>query len=144
MLKQLAYVSHQAIDFDTEEIRGLIKHARRKNQQLEVTGLLLFDRPIFLQILEGPAPSVDQIIDDIKNDKRHYDMDIIYTNDKLYEREFSQWRMGCRILGDGQFQDYKALDARVKNVLNAAKPNGKLAHQLLLDFRKLRDSFVDI
>ena len=143
-LKQFTYVSHQVHDFSVDDLRGLMVQSRRKNKELELTGLLLFDHPLFLQVLEGPEDSIDRIANDILADSRHRDMDIIHRNNNLREREFSRWRMGCKILGDGLPDDYRELDSRIKQLLIEAKPNGDVAHQLLLEFGKMKDSFIDI
>jgi len=143
-LKQFAYVSHQVHDFSDDDLRELMRLARKKNKELGLTGLLLFDHPIFFQVLEGPPDSIDQMCATLQSDERHRDMDIIYTNDDLAVREFARWHMGCKILGNGLPGDYKDLDNRVKKIFSAAKPSGELAHQLLLEFRDMKNSFVDI
>jgi hypothetical protein len=143
-LQQCLYVSHQVHDFSDVDLQRLLVKARRKNRELSLTGLLLFDKPMFLQILEGPPDSINRIIADIKSDDRHCDLDVIYFDEDRKEREFARWLMGAVILGNRQSNDYKNLDSRVKDILNAAKPNGKLAHQLLSDFRTMKNSFIDI
>ena len=144
ILKQTVYLSHHAAEFTNDELRSLMRHARKKNKRLGITGLLLVDRPLFLQVLEGPTSAVDSLIATIASDTRHRDMDIIYVNEQLPEREFAQWLMACKILGDKLPADYKALDERVKQILRVAQPNGYLAHRLLLDFRAIEDSFIDV
>ncbi|WP_261841695.1 BLUF domain-containing protein [Aliamphritea ceti] len=143
-LKQFAYISHEVLDFKEEELRGLLMQSRKKNKDMGLTGLLLFDKPVFMQVLEGPAASIDQIIADISADQRHYAMDIIYTNDHLVEREFANWRMGCRILGSGTRDDYAQLDSRMRRLLSIGRPNGQLAHQVLLEFHAMKDAFLDL
>ena len=143
-LKQFAYISHEVLNFQEEDLRELLVQSRQKNKDMDLTGLLLFDKPIFMQVLEGSATSVDQIIADIEADKRHYAMDIIYTNDHLAEREFANWRMGCRILGSGTRDDYAQLDSRMRRLLSIGRPNGQLAHQVLLEFHAMKDAFLDL
>lgn len=143
-LKQFAYISHQVHDFSDGDLRELMKQARKKNSELGLTGLLLFDKPIFFQVLEGPSESIDRMCATLEIDERHKDMEVIYTNNDLREREFARWSMGCKILGGGLPSDYKDLDERVKNIFHVSASKGKLAHQLLLDFRDMKNSFVDI
>jgi hypothetical protein len=143
-LQQCVYISRQVHDFSDLDLRELLVRARRKNKELKLTGLLLFDKPMFLQVLEGPPDSISRIMDDIKSDDRHHELDIIYFDKNLKEREFARWLMGAMILGNRQSKDYKNIDSRVKDILNSAKPNGELAHQLLSDFKKMKNSFVDI
>jgi len=55
-LIQLIYVSAATNRFNPAELRELLRLARLKNQQLDVTGMLLYHEGSFLQVLEGPAP----------------------------------------------------------------------------------------
>ncbi|WP_271270991.1 BLUF domain-containing protein [Aliamphritea hakodatensis] len=143
-LKQFAYISHELLDFQEEDLRELLLQSRKKNKDMGLTGLLLFDKPVFMQVLEGPAASIDQIIADIRADKRHYSMDIIYSNDDLQDREFANWRMGCRILGNRTRNDYSQLDSRIRRLLSVGRPNGQLAHQILMEFHGMKDAFLDL
>jgi len=143
-LKQLVYVSNHAIHFSDDDLSQLMKKARTKNKRLNITGLLLSDNQHFLQVIEGPEISINELISDILADERHNKIDIIFNNENIFEREFSRWSMGYKILGKDLPDDYKALDNRLKDILSVAKPNGDLAHQLLIEFRNLKKSFLDI
>lgn len=143
-LQQFAYISKQTDEFSEDDLNELMRLARKRNRELKLTGLLLFDKPMFFQVLEGPLDSINTMRETLLSDKRHQNMDIIFTNDNLYEREFGRWSMGCKILGDGLPADYKDLDDRVKNILKISKPNAEAAHQLLLEFRDMQRSFIDI
>lgn len=144
MLHQFVYISHQVDEFTLEGLRELMIQSRAKNKRLELTGLLLFDPPLFFQVLEGPEASIKQIAADIKADKRHRDMDIIYANDNLFEREFSRWRMGFRFLGTGDESSYQHLDERVKRLLRMSNPNGQLAHDALVEFSEMDTKYFDL
>lgn len=143
-LVQFAYVSHEVHDFSHGDLQRLMWHARRKNRHLALTGLLLCDKPIFLQVLEGPAKAIKQIIEDLRNDDRHCDMEIIYYNECLSEREFARWNIGCRILGEGTSSDYQALDYRVKDIFDVVVPKGEVARDLLFKFKEMKDSFIGV
>ncbi len=143
-LAQLAYVSQATQPFSTDDLAALMKLARRKNRNVGVTGMLLFDDGLFLQILEGSLEEVTRTFERISADPRHASVQQVYCNESCREREFAQWNMGCKILGEGLAADYKDLDDRVRAVLRKATPDGDLAHQLLLDFRAVQDSFIDL
>lgn len=143
-LKQLAYLSRATRELSRDDLRQLLRQARRRNRDLDVTGLLLVDPPIFLQILEGPPDSVDAVFASIREDPRHTDVDVLYSNDRCPEREFARWRMGCRILGDRRPEDLHGLDDRVKRVLRTARPDGELARRLLREFRELESGAADL
>lgn len=142
--KQLAYVSQASGTLTKADLAALMRHARRRNKELGITGLLLVDPPTFLQIIEGPADAVEALMADIEADPRHHDIEVIHVDGHCPEREFGQWLMGCRILGDGRAEDLEALDERVRNVLRASRPNGTHAHDLLLRFRELEKRHFDV
>jgi len=57
-----------------------------------LTGALVFSGRYFVQILEGSAASVDNLLGIIRADARHSNMIVI--NDRSIERRsFSKWRM---------------------------------------------------
>ena len=143
-LSQFAYISQQNQIFSEEDLRKLLILARKKNREMKLTGLLLFDEPYFFQVLEGPFNAIELMRKTLELDKRHKNMDVIYFNNNLFEREFSRWNMGAKILGNGLPSDYKKLDDRVKSIFNASQPNSEIAHKLLLDFRNMRESYIDI
>ncbi len=99
MLHQFAYISNEKQYFTDEDLRVLMMRAREKNKRMELTGLLLYDNGTFLQVLEGPQDSIEIMKQELLNDSRHENMDVIYSSDKLFEREFANWRMGFQILG---------------------------------------------
>ena len=76
-LKQLVYVSNHAIHFSDYDLSQLMKKARTKNKRLNITGLLLSDNQHFLQVIEGPEISINELISDILADERHNKIDII-------------------------------------------------------------------
>lgn len=142
MLHQFAYISEEEFSFTQNSLNDLLKLARKKNKQLDLTGLLLYDNGLFFQILEGPKRSIQSIENDIRSDNRHKSMDVIYRNENLFEREFGNWRMGFKILGNNHHKDYSELDERAKDLLSKSKPNGKIAHDLLHNYAKIKSSHV--
>lgn len=90
---QLIYASAASVPFDTEDLKDLLEKARRRNQSVDVTGLLLYDQGSFLQVLEGPAQAVEEIHQRISQDPRHKEMLLLYKGD-IEERSFESWCMG--------------------------------------------------
>ncbi|GEM_PF-1318862 len=144
MLHQFAYISNEKQYFTDEDLRVLMMRAREKNKRMELTGLLLYDNGAFLQVLEGPQDSIEIMKQELLNDSRHENMDVIYSSDKLFEREFANWRMGFQILGSHKNKDYLSLDDRVKELLKKAKPNGAEAHDLIAQYTQLKNSSINL
>lgn len=55
-------------------LTSLLRKARLYNQQAHLTGLLLFAKGHFLQLLEGPEPALSDLYARINDDPRHYDV----------------------------------------------------------------------
>lgn len=92
----LAYRSRNLIPQQTPdvaaEIMRLLKTARGRNERLGITGALLFNQNRFVQILEGDEEAVLEVMDDIKRDTRHTDIDVLPPR-FVEARTFPQWSM---------------------------------------------------
>lgn len=144
-MHQIAYVSEATDKMNQNDMKTLMRHSRKNNASNDLTGMLLVEWPIFLQILEGPKDAIDHLLDKLEEDDRHKNLRIIYDKPDIQEREFSRWQMGCKILGEKFNEDFADLDSRVKSVLkNAQAEEGQAAHKLLLDFRKVEKEYIDI
>ena len=91
------YVSSAHRPLREDEILEILRVARHKNEHLCITGLLLYREGNFLQVLEGPASSVDAVLDTIERDSRHHGM-IVLSHSNIEERQFSDWRMAFRAI----------------------------------------------
>jgi hypothetical protein len=82
--------SHKMTDNDLKE---LLKKSRENNSFLDITGMLLYLDPFFIQVLEGDEMIIDKAFDTIKEDPRHYKVSIIYKK-LIPRRVFPDWTMG--------------------------------------------------
>lgn len=98
-LHELLYTSASEDDMRTDELVELLEKARAKNERLGVTGMLLYHRREFMQILEGEKETVLSLYDVIARDPRHTGVRIFYDG-ALEERGFSQWSMAFTDLQD--------------------------------------------
>ncbi len=90
---QLIYRSKAPSDIKTEMIKEIIDEAIAFNNQVGITGCLVYDRGYFLQLLEGEEEAVDQLYRKIKKDARHSEAEILstgYTKNRIFE----SWKMG--------------------------------------------------
>jgi hypothetical protein len=88
------YVSQSLVDPEQHEIvlDGIVEAARRRNEQLDVTGCLISARTKFAQILEGPAEAVAELRRRISGDHRHVGIITIDVG-QLETRRFSEWSL---------------------------------------------------
>lgn len=74
------------------ELASILEASARRNPKLGVTGVLIYERGRFIQLLEGPAASVDALLDDIEIDVRHGLFHILWRTPAT-TRMFEQWSM---------------------------------------------------
>ena len=87
------YFSLQSTIFSEDDIVALLEKARKKNNKLGVTGILLYDKGAFFQIVEGNPEAITSLINIIQRDTRHERfVKIIYED--ILGRSFSDWTMG--------------------------------------------------
>ena len=92
-LIELSYISEAGHLFNEEELAELLSEARAKNLSREVTGLLLYKEPLFMQVLEGPEEVVETLFEAIKKDPRHCYVSGLLKG-TISERTFPDWQMG--------------------------------------------------
>lgn len=92
-LFQLIYISRAADSFKDEELVELLAVARTNNQQLDITGMLLYHERSFIQVLTGPEEKVTALYKKVEQDPRHEDPKILFQG-TVSERSFEDWSMG--------------------------------------------------
>lgn len=92
ILRQLVYVSSASRLMATGELAQLVYEAQQRNQELSITGLLLYSKGCFMQVLEGPIENVEAVLVSINRDPRHTGMIVLSDMEKT-EREFGNWSM---------------------------------------------------
>lgn len=90
---QLIYVSAATVEFSDEELKTLLITARTNNEQLGISGMLVFHTGSFLQILEGEQQAVFALYDKIERDHRHRNVKVLLRTE-INERSFGEWKMG--------------------------------------------------
>lgn len=107
-LIQLIYVSRAVDELPEEELDAILNSSVRHNKPQGVTGLLLYAKSSFMQVLEGDEAAVDETFGRIRGDRRHTD---IYVLDRgpIEARSFDHWHMGFKRLSASDlaaFPDY--------------------------------------
>lgn len=107
----IIYVSTAAIGFDSDALTALTLHANSKNDKNDITGMLVYNGELFMQLLEGEEQNVSDILDIIAKDKRHTNVTIIRKED-IVARECPDWSMRAftmKLHGDGATEVFKSL-----------------------------------
>ncbi|HCD33338.1 MAG TPA: blue light sensor protein, partial [Phycisphaerales bacterium] len=101
---QLIYTSVATKPLSNTELNKLLNQSRLRNEFANVTGMLLFDRGTFLQVIEGPEYTIQKLYERIKADTRHQRM-IVLSERRIKHREFSKWKMGYAHLAPRALRD---------------------------------------
>jgi len=89
---QLSYSSRATSDVSQEIISGILETSRERNKAIGVTGCLVFHKFSFVQIIEGEKSHIQSLFEDIRRDKRHSDVTLLWEG-KNNERNFGDWNM---------------------------------------------------
>ncbi|MDX2264864.1 MAG: BLUF domain-containing protein [Hyphomicrobiales bacterium] len=90
------------------DIKQLITTCHKNNTRVGVTGMLHYDGPNFVQVLEGGRTEISQIFIRIAGDPRHQKIILMSCQD-VRERLFPGWSMG---LHEGMPEKTKAIYLR--------------------------------
>lgn len=97
MLYQIVYTSSATRPLSSDELAVILEEARARNEQLDVTGMLLYNDGNFLQVIEGQKATLFELYDMIRSDRRHTGV-ITLAEQSIEERSFEDWRMSFRRL----------------------------------------------
>lgn len=98
-LYEVLYVSLLAPDRPLSAVAEIAGPARIANAALDITGLLIFDGQHFCQQLEGPKAAVLKLIERIRNDPRHLDMEVMHHG-PLAGRRFQNFSLAFSTVED--------------------------------------------
>ncbi len=93
MYYYLIYISYETHPLAEVDLVHLLREARKRNEEIEVTGMLVYLDGKFLQILEGDKEVVRELYDKIAQDDRHQKPSIILEGN-IEKRNFENWSMG--------------------------------------------------
>ena len=120
-INQLVYISQAVRKMSQADLAAIHATAKNNNGPLDVTGSLFYNGGWFLQVLEGPAQTLDQLYKKIELDPRHKNSRVLY-NEPASFRTFPRWNMNMTNLDDRQADKYGEL----VEVLEAAQANRKI------------------
>lgn len=99
-LRHVLYTSQAVLPTDpvgrNASIISILTSARKFNQQHDLTGYLTLVDGQFLQILEGNADPLKDVLLKISQDTRNDRMVVLEQSD-IEDRMFSDWNMGCSL-----------------------------------------------
>lgn len=134
MLSELLYISFRQTSCTNEEVKTILEQSVKNNGKQNITGVLLYSKDKFLQVLEGENEHILALYDKIKTDPRHNRV-LMLSLKPLKERFFPSWQMAGKemdsgysflsSLSDNEQQEFKQLLEGESNN-NAVKMISKL------------------
>jgi len=91
-LASVTYTSLARLDLQASDLEDIHRTARDQNAIEGITGLLIFNGTHFLQIIEGSAEAIEDLIEKLRRDPRHTGFEI-RDRRKVEERSFPDWSM---------------------------------------------------
>ncbi|MEN9898748.1 MAG: hypothetical protein RLZZ66_2397 [Pseudomonadota bacterium] len=106
----LIYTSVAKQKLTDNSLKSILDRARPKNSALDITGMLLYLDPYFVQILEGEINVINETFKRISKDPIHHKVSLIFKK-PISERSFSNWVMGFNKVGQEFSESFMSLDA---------------------------------
>ena len=133
---QIVYASTAACSFSSAQLVDLLEKSRKNNAKLGVTGMLLYQRGKFVQVLEGEERVVRDLADRIAKDPRHTGVVILHEGPSS-GREFPDWSMGFRDLDDTIERGIEGYSRLLDSSLSPASfaRDAPAAKRILLEFK---------
>ena len=133
----LIYISTASGPMADDDLVALLDQSRRKNADLGITGMLVYQLGNFMQLLEGDEAVVRNLFETIKRDKRHFAVISIITGTST-DRNFDDWSMGfCNLDDSGDLQRYEQY-IRKNLVLREFQDDTRHAYDFMVMFSESR------
>ena len=110
------YLSQSKLDWTDEAIDELLERSKRNNATRKITGAMIYANGYFMQLIEGPQISVDELYSTIEADPRHEVLSLLH-NQEIKDRHFSDWAM--------EYRDSDDLGERALMTIHAAKQDNE-------------------
>lgn len=78
-INQLVYVSQATRKMSPTDLSAIQDTAKTNNAPMDVTGSLFYNGGWFLQVLEGPVATLDELYKKIERDPRHKNSQVLYN-----------------------------------------------------------------
>ena len=135
-LYELIYGSVETRYLSPIQLSELLSLARARNQSLDVTGILLHQKGVFVQVLEGNEPVVSALYDRISRDPRHKRLNI-FRGGPIEKRQFAAWSMGFLELEPAVMSRLGGWNPLLNKAAATSAPNAERLRTILSSLRSL-------
>ena len=117
-LHELIYVSLATREMSISDLTNLLDQSRHKNTRLNITGLLVYCKREFMQLLEGNKDDIFSLYDTICKDGRNTQNHLMWTG-PIQQRSFADWSMAFLLPGELSLEGKPAYSSFLQHGLNA-------------------------
>jgi Sensors of blue-light using FAD len=110
---QVIYSSASSTPLQQEDLQDILVQARSKNARAGITGALAYVDGCFLQVLEGEAAAVQQLMARIAIDLRHETVTVLQAGE-IAAAAFPDWQMAYVSATSAQVAEWAGLNARTE------------------------------
>ena len=137
MMIHLIYISSATSWPTKNDLKELLEQSRSRNLKQNITGLLLYNNAIYMQVLEGSTDDVHAIYDSIQKDPRNNGVVKLIEED-IVQRDFPDWNMGFKNLESCSHEDLPGFIDIFNGKLDKSLviENKSAAVNLLINFSK--------
>lgn len=125
---RLTYASTATQEWSPEDLLELLKQARTNNGAKNITGILLYSKGTFFQVLEGEEATVENVYSLIEKDPRHKNCTLIEKLN-ITERAFPYWSMGFEKIDPKELRKMEGLNNFFENDFT---PAGFASHKNII------------
>jgi len=137
-LIHLVYTSKAVCPMNSDDFLRLLIPAREKNHRLHITGMLLYQKQNFLQVLEGREMAVEKLFKSIIQDGRHENVTLLIKR-PVTNREYAEWDLKFINLDTLNLSKIRGHNAYTKVAIDSRSLEmGNFTHTFLSIFRDLK------
>ncbi|MBI9059275.1 MAG: BLUF domain-containing protein [Labilibaculum sp.] len=135
-LIHIVYLSVSKQELSEKELADFLSVIRAKNKKLQVSGLLLYNEGMFIQVVEGEKKTVQNLFQNVKNDSRHSNIVKLLEED-IAKRSFPDWSMGFKIISNKETENIPGFSDLLKEEI-ASEPMPGIAEQVVILLNSFR------
>jgi len=106
----------------TTDLTDLLEQSRQKNARLKITGLLVYYKREFMQLLEGNKEDIFSLYETIYNDDRNMQNHLVWHG-PVQQRSFANWSMAFLLPGELSLEGNSAYSTFLQHGFNAQVAN---------------------
>ncbi|MCZ4319205.1 BLUF domain-containing protein [Aequorivita viscosa] len=111
MLYTVCYISNAISLWENGQLQDFFESVVKRNNALDISGLLLYHEGTFVQVLEGDQITVDSLFSAVKSDTRHNQLTVMMERE-IKHRIFKNYRTSS--ISSGNDPELRKLKSRVQ------------------------------